>query len=180
MRKLSSTEQKRLYRSWRRASTERITLLLDDVQTPYNVGSIVRTAAAFRVAHLFLTASSAPPIAPGARKTSLGTERYLTWSVHPDGATAVDAAAADGYHVVGVELADHASPLHEFAVEGDVCLALGHEERGLSAGTLAKVSRVVYIPLAGRVGSLNVAVAAAIALYEVRRRRWSSVALELE
>lgn len=180
MRKLTSTEQKRLHRSWRRASTERIALLLDDVQTPYNVGSIVRTAAAFRVAHLFLTTSGAPPTAPGARKTSLGTERYLTWSVHPDGAAAADAAEADGYHVVGVELAEGASPVHELDMEGDVCLAIGHEERGLSAGCLARVSRVVYIPLAGRVGSLNVAVATAIALYEVRRRRWSSVAPELE
>src|SRR5437773_5646840 len=158
MRKLTSTEQKRLHRSWRRASARRVALLLDGVQTPYNVGSIVRSAAAFRVAHLYLTEGGGLPTAPGARKTSLGTERYLTWSVHPDGASAVDAAQADGFTVVGVELADEASPLPALDVDGDVCLALGHEERGLSAGCLAKLSRVVSVPLGGRVGSLHVAV----------------------
>jgi tRNA (guanosine-2'-O-)-methyltransferase len=172
-RKLSGTEQKRLHRSWRRATASRVALLLDDVQTPFNVGSIVRTAAAFRVEHLYLTERGAVPSAPGARKTSLGTERYLTWSVHPDGAAAVDAAAGDGYHVIGIELVDAAAPIHELEIDGDVCLALGHEERGLSAATLEKLDTIAYVPLAGRVGSLNVAVAAAIATYDVRRRSWT-------
>ena len=178
-RKLSGTEQKRLHRSWRRATASRIALLLDGVQTPYNVGSIVRTAAAFRVEHLYLTEQGAAPSAPGARKTSLGTERYLTWSVHPDGGVAIDAAVADGYRVIGVELAHAAVPIHELEIDGDVCLALGHEDRGLSGATLAKLDRIGYVPLAGRVASLNVAVAAAIAMYDVRRRSWAATGRDL-
>jgi tRNA (guanosine-2'-O-)-methyltransferase len=64
-------------------------------------------------------------------------------------------------------------PLHEAPLDGDVCLVLGNEDRGCSAGLLAAADAVAYIPQAGRVGSLNVAAAAAIALAEVRRREWA-------
>ena len=65
-------------------------------------------------------------------------------------------------------------PLHEARLGDSVCLALGHEDRGLSAGVLAACDEVVFIPQLGKVGSLNVAHAAAIALYEVRRRSWTT------
>ena len=55
---------------------------------------------------------------------------------------------------------------------GDVCLAIGNEDHGCSPALLAAVSVVAYIPQTGRVGSLNVAVAAAIAMAETRRREW--------
>lgn len=173
-RKLTSTELKRLHRSWRRLADGRVALLLDGVQTPYNVGAIVRTAAAFRVEHLYLAGATALPTAPGARKISLGTERFVPWSEHADGAAAARAARADGFALVGVELTDDAEPIHRVELPQDVCLALGHEEHGLSTSTVEAVERVVYVPLAGRVGSLNVATAAALALYETRRRSWSS------
>jgi tRNA (guanosine-2'-O-)-methyltransferase len=63
-------------------------------------------------------------------------------------------------------------PLHEAPLGGDVCLALGHEDRGCSAALLAAAGTIAYIPQLGRVGSLNVAAAAAIALAETRRREW--------
>ena len=63
-------------------------------------------------------------------------------------------------------------PLHEAALGSDVCLALGHEDRGSAAALLAAADEVAYIPQLGRVGSLNVAAAAAIALAEARRRDW--------
>ena len=148
-------------------------LLLDGVQTPYNVGAIVRTAAAFGVEHIYMAGHSASPKAAGARKVSMGTERYLTWSEHDDGASAVEAAARDDFTVVGVELTDDARPMHELSLPDDVCLALGHEEHGLSNSSLQAVDLVAYLPQTGKVGSLNVATAAALALYEVRRRTWS-------
>jgi tRNA (guanosine-2'-O-)-methyltransferase len=63
--------------------------------------------------------------------------------------------------------------MHEADLSGDVCLAVGHEDRGLSAACLQSCDAVVYLPQLGRVGSLNVATAAAIALYEVRRQEWA-------
>ncbi len=65
-------------------------------------------------------------------------------------------------------------PLHEAALAGDICLALGNEDHGCSAALLAAADEVAYIPQVGKVGSLNVAAAAAIAIAEVRRREWAA------
>ena len=64
-------------------------------------------------------------------------------------------------------------PLHEAPLTGDICLALGNEDHGCSAALLAAADAVAYIPQTGRVGSLNVATAAAIGLAEVLRREWA-------
>ena len=64
-------------------------------------------------------------------------------------------------------------PLHAAGIGGDICLAVGNEDRGCSPGLLAAADEVAYIPQVGRVGSLNVAAAAAIALAECRRREWA-------
>jgi tRNA (guanosine-2'-O-)-methyltransferase len=167
---------KRLNRSWRRATEGRLALLLDSVTQPYNVGMIVRSAAAFGAERLWLCGNSAPLDHPSAGKTALGTQRLLSWEREPDPVAAAKAAAQDGLRVIAVELASGATPLHEAPLHGDVCLALGNEDHGCSPALLAVVDAVAYIPLVGRVGSLNVAAAAAIALAEVRRREWSAPA----
>lgn len=173
MKSLGNTDLKRLHRSWQRRTPGRVALLLDGVQTPYNVGSLVRLAAAFRVEHLYLAGSACEPTHPKAHKTSLGTERFVSWSSFPVATDACEQARADGFTVVGVELADGARPLHELSLHGDVCLALGHEDHGLSRACLMACDAVGYVPQLGRVGSLNVAAAGAIAIYEVRRQAWS-------
>src|ERR1700704_4750066 len=75
-RQLRGTELKRLHRSWARRTERKVWLLLDSVQTPWNVGAIVRTAAAYKVEELLLVGASVTPSHPRSRKTSLGTERY--------------------------------------------------------------------------------------------------------
>jgi len=183
-RQLGSTDLKRLHREWRRRTADadgssaggtmaRLALLLDNVATPYNVGSILRTAAAMRVDHVWLAGASALPTHDRTRKTALGAERYLAWSHVELGATAVEEARAQGYLVVGIELADGAVPLPEAALGGDVCMAFGHEDRGLSAACLDTCDQVAFVPQLGRIGSLNVATAASIAIYEARRRAWA-------
>jgi tRNA (guanosine-2'-O-)-methyltransferase len=173
-RNLSGTEAKRLNREWRRRTERPLALLLDRVQTPYNVGSILRTAAAFRVSHLWLAGDSATPDHDKTRKTSLGTERLVPWTVVATVGDGAALARAEGMEVVGVELAAGASALADAAfADGGACLVLGHEDRGLSAAALAVCDRFAYVPLPGKVGSLNVATAAAIALYEARRQEWT-------
>jgi tRNA (guanosine-2'-O-)-methyltransferase len=171
-RSLGSTELKRLHRDWRRQAPGRVALLLDSVATPFNVGSILRTAAALRVDDVWITGQTAPETHASTQKTALGSQRFLTFHHEPDPAAAVAAAHQAGYRVVGVELADGARPLHEVDLTGAVCLAVGHEDRGLSAAVLGGADVVAFIPQLGRIGSLNVATAASIALYEVRRQGW--------
>jgi tRNA (guanosine-2'-O-)-methyltransferase len=171
-RPLGPTELKRLNRSWRQRAQSRVGLILDSVGQPYNVGSIIRTAAAFGVEPIWLCGDTAPPEHPQARKTALGTGRYVTFERELSVAEAAAQAAKSGLRVVAIELAQDAVPLHEAALDGDVCLALGNEDHGCSAALLAAADVVAYIPQLGRVGSLNVAAAAAIALAETRRQDW--------
>jgi tRNA (guanosine-2'-O-)-methyltransferase len=173
-RQLGPTEVKRLNRSWRRRTQARIGLLLDGIGQPFNVGSIIRTAAAFGVEQIWLCGDTAQPGHPSARKTALGTDRLISFEPVPTPAAGVAAAREAGYTVVAVELADGAVPLHEAALDGDICLAIGNEDHGCSAALLAAADAVAYIPQSGKVGSLNVAAAAAIAIAETRRREWSS------
>jgi tRNA (guanosine-2'-O-)-methyltransferase len=174
VRNLTGTELKRLHRDWRRRTDGRLALLLDAVQTPYNVGSILRTAAAYRVEHLWLVGATSSPTHPKTQKTALGSQRFVTWTECETIEEAADEVAEAGFALVGIELAEGAQPLPEVELPADVCLAFGHEDRGLSKATLARCSTVAYLPQLGPIGSLNVATAAAIAMYEVRRRAWTS------
>ena len=173
MKNLGDTDIKRLNREWRRRTEGRVALLLDDLQTPFNVGAIVRTAAAERVEHLYLSGATVTPNHGKAHKLSMGTERFVEWSQFETTNEAIDAVKDAGYRLVGIELAQGAVPLHEARLGDAVCLAVGHEDRGLSAAVLAACDEVAFIPQLGRIASLNVAHAAAIAIYEARRRSWA-------
>jgi tRNA (guanosine-2'-O-)-methyltransferase len=173
MKNLGDTEIKRLNREWRRRTEGRVALLLDDVMTPFNVGAIVRTAAAERVDHAYLSGRTDTPNHPKSHKLSMGSERFLQWTHFPQTNDAIDAVKDAGYRLVGIELTDVSVPLHQATLGDAVCLAVGHEDRGLSPAVLAACDEVAFIPQLGRVGSLNVAHAMAIAIYEARRRSWA-------
>jgi tRNA (guanosine-2'-O-)-methyltransferase len=171
-RQLRPTDVKRLNRDWRRRTEGRLALLLDSVSQPFNVGSIVRTAAAFGAEAIWLCGNTPDLTMPAVGKTALGTDRFVEAFREPSPAAAAKEAAEEGFRVVAVELASGAVPLAEAPLEGDICLAIGNEDHGCSPALLAAVQAVAYIPQTGRVGSLNVAVAAAIAMAETRRREW--------
>jgi len=173
-KQLRPTDVKRLNREWRRRTEGRLALLLDSVSQPFNVGSIVRTAAAFGVESVWLCGNTPDLDLPSVGKTALGTDRFLSAYREPSPAAAAKAATEDGFRVVAVELASGAVPLFEAPLDGDICLAIGNEDHGCSPALLAVVAAAAYIPQVGRVGSLNVAVATAIALTEVRRQEWTS------
>jgi tRNA (guanosine-2'-O-)-methyltransferase len=149
-------------------------LLLESVLQPFNVGLILRTAAAFGAQQVWLCGATPGPGHPSVRKTALGCDRYLSLHQAADGPAAAAASRAEGLRVIAVELARGAVPLHEAALAGNVCLAFGNEDRGCSPALLAAADLVTYIPQVGRVGSLNVAAAVAIALAEARRREWAA------
>ena len=171
-RQLRPTDVKRLNRTWRRRTEARLGLLVESVTQPFNVGSIIRSAAVFGVEHLWLAGNATPPTHPNVAKTALGTDRLVPWSPPVPPAEAVKAAREAGFRIVAVELTSDAVPLHEAPLAGDVCLAVGGEDHGCSPALLELADAVTYIPQVGRVGSLNVAVATAIALAEARRREW--------
>ena len=170
MKQLTSTELKRLHRSWRKEEPPRLALLLEGLGGPFNLGAILRTAAAYRLAHLYLAAMQINPSSTNVGKTALGSDRFVPTSEYEDLESALAAARGDGYSIVGLELADQAVPIHEADLTGPTCLVIGHEDRGLSKTALAECDSVVFLPQLGRIGSLNVATATSIALYEARRQ----------
>lgn len=172
MKQLDGTGMKRLHRGWRHRTAGRLGLILDNVEGPFNVGAIIRTAAALRAEDVWLAGRTPGPQETKVAKTTLGTDRYLDLHTAETGIVAIDAARAAGYRVVGIELADGAVPLHELDLGDATCLLVGHEDRGCTPAVLAACDAVAYLPQLGRVGSLNVATAASIACYEVRRRAW--------
>lgn len=174
MKQLDSTGLKRLHREWRRRTERRLALVLDGVQQPFNVGSIVRSAAVYRVDDVWLAGRTPDVDGAAVAKTALGTDRYLRAQRVERGVDAVAKAHDAGYHVIGIELANDAKPLHELALPQAVCLVVGHEDHGIPPATLAACNDIAYLPQLGRVGSLNVAVATAIALYETRRQEWTN------
>jgi tRNA (guanosine-2'-O-)-methyltransferase len=173
VKQLDGTGMKRLHREWRRRTEGRLALVLDDLQGPFNVGSIIRTAAALRADDIWLAGRTPEPADPKVGKTALGTDRYLTFHRAAGPVDAIVEAKRAGYQVVALELADGAQPLHELALGDATCLVVGHEDRGCAPATLAACDAVAYLPLLGKVGSLNAATAASIASYEVRRRAWT-------
>lgn len=172
-RPLGPTELKRLHRDWRRRTELRLAVILDGVQNPYNVGSILRSAAAYRVETVWLAPPTIPVIHPKVAKTALGCERLVETRTARSTAEALAEARGAGFTTVAVELTATAQPLFELALGPAVCLVLGHEERGVHRDTLAAVDLVGYLPQLGKVGSLNVAQAATVALYETARQRWA-------
>ena len=174
MKQLTSTELKRLHRHWRRDEPGRLALLLEGLGSPFNLGAIFRTAAAYRVEHIYLAGMQIDPNSTNVGKTALGADRFVPWSSHVDLGDAIAAATTLGFDLVGLELASAATPVHDAALEAPLCLIIGHEDRGLSKPALEACNSVVYLPQLGRIGSLNVATAAALTIWEVRRRGFAS------
>lgn len=172
-RTLGPTDLKRLHRDWRRRIDLRLAVILDGVQNPYNLGSILRSGAAYKLEKAWLVHPTSGVAHPKVAKTALGSDRLVpveTLEEGASGADAVDRARAAGFQTIAIELTDDATPLFEIELGPAVCLVLGHEERGVHRDTLAAVDAVGYLPQLGKVGSLNVAQAATVALYEATRQ----------
>lgn len=170
MKQLDGTGMKRLHRETRRKTDARLAMMIEGVQGPFSLGSIIRTAAAYRVEHLWIASTDTTPDNSKVGKTALGTDRYIEWTACETSAEAIDLARAAGFQLVAIELADQAVPLDLVDLAPPSCLVVGHEDRGVTPTTLAAVDHVAYLPQLGKIGSLNVATAASIAMYEARRQ----------
>jgi len=158
------------------SDNQRIVVLLDNIRSLYNTGSILRTADASGVDRVVLCGITPRPDQGGRQrraiaKTALGAEDSVPWDYQPDAHAALQSLATAGYHIVAVETSPEAVNLFEWTPRWPVCLVFGHEVDGVSSALAAHVETVIRIPMLGEKRSLNVATAAGVVLYELLRLR---------
>lgn len=152
----------------------RLEVLLDNVRSLSNVGSIFRAADGAGVAHITLGGVSPTPDHPKLAKTALGAERSVPWGHHPDPVAAALGLLQRGCRLWAIEGGPRSASLFEPSimaarpVEGTVVLVLGHEVSGVDPRVLALCERVLHLPMEGSKSSLNVSVAFGIAAYTLR------------
>jgi 23S rRNA (guanosine2251-2'-O)-methyltransferase len=145
-------------------------VVLDNIRSAFNVGSIFRTADAGAAAHLYLCGMTAYPPNAKLAKTALGAMDYVPWTHHWDTRDALDRLQAEGIPVVAVELAEHAVSHFEYAWPQPVAIVFGNEVYGIRPDVLERCDAAVCIPMAGYKNTINVATAFGVVLFEILRR----------
>lgn len=172
MKPLIGTDLKRFLRDYKRAHplTHDLTVLLQSIEYPANVGSIFRVADGAGVSQLVLTGITPTPPHPTIDKVGRFKSLRVPWAYEKDPLQAIAALKADGYHIVAVELADTAVPYHTYDYPEKTCLVVGHEDHGVTKATLSACDTAVFLPMYGKGQSLNVHVALSVILYHIRQQ----------
>ncbi|PIQ77330.1 RNA methyltransferase [Candidatus Peregrinibacteria bacterium CG11_big_fil_rev_8_21_14_0_20_46_8] len=151
-------------------------IILDNIRSKHNVGSIFRTSdACGGIEKIFLCGITPLPIDKwgktntGLTKVSLGAESYIPWEHADDAESVIDRLKRDGYQILALELSPNATPYSHIKIQKNerAALILGGEVTGLLPEILAQADQVVAIPMHGRKESLNVAVAFGIVAYGI-------------
>jgi tRNA G18 (ribose-2'-O)-methylase SpoU len=151
-----------------------VQVVLDNLRSAYNVGSIFRTADAGGVAHMHLCGMTAHPPHPKLEKTGLGAFDYVPWTYHERVTDCIDALRAEGTPVVAFEVTEAAVPMGSYDWPQPVALVFGNEVTGVNERVLRRCDATVHIPMHGYKNSINVATAFGVALYHVLGR-WGAV-----
>ncbi len=147
-----------------------IHVVLDNIRSAYNVGSIFRTCDAALVEKVYCCGITAHPPNHKLKKTSLGAARFVPWEHFGSTLDAVAAIKERGVPVFALEVTDRSEDLFKIDVPSPVAIVLGSEVEGVAQEVLAAADRIVAIPMAGFKNSINVSVAAGVAIFEIARR----------
>jgi tRNA G18 (ribose-2'-O)-methylase SpoU len=155
----------------RAGQKDHLVVLVDNVRSAWNVGSILRSADGFGFSHAYLCGITPTPEQEAVQKTSLGAEDFVTWSYHKDATKLVKGLRLEGWRVLGLEdekqavSLDMVGPAKE---EIPTVLIIGNEVTGVDPGLLKLCDEIISIPMYGSKRSFNVAVAFGIAAYKIK------------
>jgi tRNA G18 (ribose-2'-O)-methylase SpoU len=169
MRKLLTSEMNRkTVEKFRESEKIPIVIILDNVRSLNNIGSIFRTADAFLVKAIYLCGISATPPNKEIHKTALGAEDTVAWKYHGTSLSALEFLKTEGYELIAIEQTDESISLDIFPVDRDKKYALifGNEVRGVDQEVVDYCSASVEIPQFGTKHSFNVSVTVGIVLWE--------------
>lgn len=170
MRKLKISELKRKsVTEFRNAEKSGIVIVLDNVRSLNNIGSIFRTADAFLVDHICLCGITATPPHRDIHKTALGATESVAWSHFSDTSEAIIKLKEGGYIIISVEQVEGSVMLDRFHPEKGARYALifGHEVKGVTPEAVTVSDMAIEIPQFGTKHSFNIAVSAGIVLWDI-------------
>ena len=168
MRKLRTIEMKRLTaEEYREAEKVPLVVVLDDVRSMHNVGSVLRTADAFRLEAVWMCGITGTPPHAEIHKTALGAEDSVDWRYFDTAIEAVKRLKEEGVEVFAVEQAEGSTMLQEFRRDPSrrYAIVLGNEVKGVHQEVIDLCDGCLEIPQQGTKHSMNVSVAAGIVIY---------------
>ena len=169
-RKLENSELDRLdVEGFKEAKKSPIIIILDNVRSLNNIGSVFRTADAFLVQKIYLCGITATPPHKDIRKTALGATESVDWEYRKDTLELVVELKQNGIKIVSVEQAENAVMLHDYQADTDQTIAFvfGNEVKGVSQEVVTASDTVVEIPQFGTKHSLNISVSVGIVVWDV-------------
>ena len=168
MRKLRTIEMNRLsVEEFHQAEKTPLIVVLDDVRSMHNVGSVFRTADAFRLEAVYLCGITGRPPQNEIHKTALGAEDSVEWRYFKTALEAVEALKGRGVTVLSVEQAEHSTKLPQFQPEPgkSYAIVMGNEVKGVHQEVIDASDGCLEIPQFGTKHSMNVSVTAGIVIY---------------
>ncbi|WP_297141349.1 RNA methyltransferase [uncultured Prevotella sp.] len=173
MRKLRTIEMQRLsVDEFHEAPKLPLIVVLDDVRSLYNVGSVFRSGDAFRVEAVYLCGITATPPHPEIHKTALGGEDSVAWRYFPTATEAIDSLHNDGFFVYSIEQVEGSTKLQNLQLDTDrrYAVVLGNEVKGVHQEVVDMSDGCLEIPQFGTKHSLNVSVTAGMVIWEVAKK----------
>jgi 23S rRNA (guanosine2251-2'-O)-methyltransferase len=169
MRKLHITELNRKNtEEFQSAGKWPVRIILDNVRSLHNIGSVFRTADAFLCEAIYLCGISATPPNKEIHKSALGAENSVQWEYFASVKDAALKAKSDGYRVVVIEQTDQSIALDQWHDTSEkIALIFGNEVRGVSDEVLEVADEAIEIPQFGTKHSFNISVCAGIVLYQL-------------
>ena len=169
MRKVRTIEMQRLtIEEFREADKLPLIVVLDDVRSMYNIGSVFRTCDTFRVEALYLCGICQTPPSTEIHKTALGAEDSVSWKYFKTTLEAVAELKKEGYQILSIEQVEHSTKLQTFVPqEGQrYAVILGNEVKGVHQEVVDASDGCLEIPQLGTKHSMNVSVTAGIIIYK--------------
>jgi tRNA G18 (ribose-2'-O)-methylase SpoU len=153
-----------------------VVVVLDNIRSMHNVGSVFRTADAFLLRGIYLCGYTPQPPHRDIHKTALGATETVEWKYAETTITAVQRLKEDGYQVYAVEQVQDSIPLHQFDMKQHAAVAVvfGNEVSGVDQQVIKLCDGCIEIPQLGMKHSLNISVAAGIVLWELVRNKISN------
>ncbi|WP_124978991.1 RNA methyltransferase [Nonlabens xiamenensis] len=170
MRKLRNDELDRLSSDrFRESDKTPLTIVLDNVRSLNNIGSVFRTADAYRVEKIYLCGITAQPPHKDIRKTALGATESVAWEYVEDTLEAVELLQQQGYITCAIEQAEASSNLYDFPAKKNQSIAviLGNEVKGVQQEVVSACDHVIELDQFGTKHSLNISVCAGIVIYDL-------------